>query len=134
MKQLASFDFHGVDALLPRESIVRLGNDVVSVRLFRRMRTDPLPGMKQPLLNNAIMGLETVLEILFEGKPAARYRWKLCGLKGKSVRKIQTGTTDDFGISGDIEVGLSSPPKQYRLLVMPPKKPTKAFPLPSSVS
>jgi hypothetical protein len=132
MKELASFEFHGIDALLPRESIVRMGNDTVSIRLFRRMRTEPLPGMKQPLLNHAIMGLETVLEILFEGKPAARHRWKLCRLRGKSAKVVQRGETDEHGISGDIAVGLSSPPPQFLLLVYAPKRPVKATPVASS--
>ncbi len=131
MKELALFEFHGIDALLPRENIVRMGNDSVSIRLFRRMRTEPLPGMKQPLLNHAIMGLETVLEILFDGKPAAYYRWKLCRLNGKSLKVVQRGETDERGVSGDVAVGLLSPPPQFRLLIYAPKRPAKAVPLAS---
>ncbi len=120
MKELASFEFDGIDALLPRESITRLGKDGVVVRLFRRMRTEPLPGMKQPLLNHAIMGLETILEILFEGKPAAGYRWRLYR-SGKRGRFLQQGATDERGRCGDMQVGLQACPDRFRLLVFRPK-------------
>lgn len=131
MKELASFEFDGIEALLPRESITRLGKDGVVVRLFRRMRTSPLPGMKQPLLNHAIMGLETILEIMFEGRPAAGYRWRL--YRGRKF--LQKGTTDERGCCGDVQVGLVACPEQYRLLVFRPKgwkAPKEAVSLPSS--
>lgn len=133
MKELASFEFYGIDALRPRDNIARMSSDTVSVRLFRRMRTEPLPGMKQPLLNSAIMGLETVLEILFEGKPAVSYQWKLCRLgKGKgAMRVVQCGVVGENGESGDVAIGLFAPHPQYRLFVYSPKKPRKGFSLSS---
>lgn len=118
MKILASFDFDNAEAPLPRENIVKMGDEKVVVRMFRRMRTEPLPGMKQPLLNAAIMGLETVLEILVDGKPAVSHCWKLY-LNSNKLKFIQSGVTDQCGCSGDVFVGFDS--DKYRLVVLSPK-------------
>lgn len=131
MKKLAFFEFHSTNVFRPRENMVHVANDSISIRIFRRMRTVPLIGMKQPLLNHAIMGLETVLEIMCEGKPAVRYRWKLYNLKGKSTKLAQRGETDEHGLSGDIHIGFSPLSQSYRLSIYTPKKLAEALPLPS---
>ncbi len=132
MKKLVFFEFHGTDVFRPRENMVRMESGPINIRLFRRMRTEPLIGMKQPLLNHAIMGLETVLEIMYEGKPAVRYRWRLFHLKGKSAKMIQRGETDEHGLSGDVSIGFSLPSPPLRLSIYTPKKLVEALPLPSS--
>lgn len=39
------------------------------VKIYRKLRTNPLPGMVQPIIKGGIMGYEAILEILYEGKP-----------------------------------------------------------------
>lgn len=119
MITLASFGFDNADALLPRENIVKTGDGKTVVRLFRRMRTEPLPGMKQPLLNSAVMGLETVLEVLFKGKPAKSYHWKLYRISRKK-KFVQRGVTDEFGQSGNVNIGFTT--DRYEISILIPRK------------
>ncbi len=109
MFKLAEFIFENVEALGPNEYVLSQGNEGVFVFIYRTLRQTPMLGMKQPSLNGAILGMESVLRITVEGKPAAGYKWSL--YKGK--KRIQMGKTDGNGSSGDIKIdfphfGLSS--------------------------
>lgn len=113
----AEFEFTSQEALGFGESVVCLGDENLAVRIWRRMRTDPLTGMKQPLLNHAIMGLEGVMDITCKGSPAAGFRWKL--YRGR--RLVQTGRTDAKGRSGELDIEVE--PEKFRLLVFKGSRP-----------
>jgi hypothetical protein len=123
MRQIAKFEFVGTEALGSREDITHQGVSDVSIRAFRQMRTTPLSGMKQPLLNSAIMGMETVLEVYHYGKPAIGYYWKLYRV-GKKAKLVQRGKIDHNGVSGDVAVKLRliGKPELYQLVVFEPAK------------
>ena len=100
---IAEFTFSNSLAIGANETITNQHVNDIGIRIWRMMRVTPLPGMKQPLLNRAIMGMETVLEMLVAAGPAKQHRWILkCNNK-----IIQRGTTNDNGISGEINIDLS---------------------------
>lgn len=107
----AEFEFTTQEGLGFGESVACLGDGHLAVRIWRRMRTDPLTGMKQPLLNHAIMGLEGVMDITIKGTPVAGLRWRL--YRGR--RLVQLGRTDANGRSGELDIEIE--PDRLRLVV-----------------
>ncbi len=99
---LATFTFVSSPALGHHEDITNQGQGELIVRLYRSLRTASLRGMTQPLLNSAVMGMETILEVLVGGKPAQYYRWQLF----RARKLIQRGTLNAGGQAGDVAVDL----------------------------
>lgn len=119
MVPVIDFPFENSEALGPRENILLQGGNDIAVRLFRSMRQKPLLGMKQPALNGAILGMETILEMTAKGYPAVGYRWKI--YRGKKL--IQSGMIDSGGMSGDIKIGLPGiETERYQISIFEPTK------------
>lgn len=75
--------------------------------------------MKQPALNGAILGMETVLEATAKGFPAIGYRWKLY----REGKLVQSGRIGPDGIAGNLKVELPDRViSSYRICVFEPPK------------
>lgn len=110
MIEVASFEF----PLAEWEWGVSIFGGEIGLRVWRQMRTTPMTGMKQPLLNHAIMGTETLLALTVAGAPAVGLRWRLYRVAPKR-KFLQRGVTDQDGESGDLNIDLE--PATYRLVV-----------------
>lgn len=102
MIKLAKFEFQNKLAIGANENISSQIINDVSVRLFRIMRTTPMVGMKQPLLNSAIMGFETLMEASKDGNKLSGHKWML----SRYGRYVQRGIFDNLGRSCNILIGL----------------------------
>lgn len=80
-----------------------IGGHAYVASLTREMRLDPFPGMKQPILNSAIMGYETILHVKADGKPLPNCRWYLYN----GTRLVQRGRTDREGRSGELSIWIN---------------------------
>jgi len=94
-EESVTFEFSAHDYFITEQAI-----DDLYIFMRREMRRSPLPGMKQPIPNNAFMGMDTVLVCKFKGQPAIGYKWKL--LKDDNI--IQEGETDHNGMSFGLDV------------------------------
>lgn len=71
--------------------------------------------MSQPLLNSAILGTETVLDLKVVGRPGTGHRWKLY----RAGKLIQSGVIGPGGEADGLMVDFSG---AYRLVVLQPAR------------
>jgi len=95
---LKTFEFLNSDFNIIKES-----KDDVYIKIWREIRRNPLPGMKQPTPHGGFLGTQVVLEVKYDGLPAKEYNFELS--QGNSV--IQNGTTDNAGRFYGLEVSES---------------------------
>lgn len=97
LKLLAEFEFQNHDFKLLQEA-----KDEVYVQIDRECRRTPFPNMKQPTPRGGILGMEAVLVIKHRGLPGI-FEWELF----HNDNHIQSGQTNDKGISGALNIPLS---------------------------
>ena len=68
-----------------RYFITDAGDENYNVIIYREMRLTPYEGMKQPTPVGAILGWDTVMRVLYKGKPAYNHTFKL-GLQGEMIQ------------------------------------------------
>lgn len=96
MNLLAEFEFANSEF-----DILEQTSGDLYIKLARECRTIPFVGMKQPTPPGAMLGMETVLLLKYLGMPD-RFNWELfC-----DNTLIQIGTTNEKGISGDLDVSM----------------------------
>jgi len=72
------------------------------VQIKRVARRTPFQGMKQPAPHGSIMGMETVVEVVYKGKPASFMQWELL----RDNQPHQMGLLDKDGKAGELRIPL----------------------------
>jgi len=116
---IAKFEFTNISALAPNENLSIQGDNGIVIRIFRSLRNQSFPDMKQPARNGAIMGMETLLEIVADGQPAINYRWRLY----KNNKFMQSGNINNHGFASiDVALPIDIDSNKYRLVILKPTK------------
>jgi len=98
---LASFVFENNDDIKSGKFILHQeSKDDVHVKIDRKLRREPLLGMKQPTPPGAMLGWEASLSVMYKGQIADGYPFELHEKFGEA----QKGLTDANGVASlDIE-------------------------------
>lgn len=113
---LSSFVFENRDDIGNRKYLIhKEGKGDAFIMIERKLRRDPLPGMKQPTPSGAMLGWEASLLVKKEGFPAAGYSFHLY----RDDTLIQEGRTDERGVSS-LDVELPDSPRKYKLDIFSP--------------